>query len=71
MGFFPAVRKILGLASSARQIMLFSATLPIYAAAMSTGYAMQDTASTCAVLEAMAGIKRGKAKAKRAGRRSR
>ena len=33
---------------------LFSATLPIYAAAMSTGYAMQDTASTCAVLEAMA-----------------
>ena len=48
---------------------LFSATLPIYAAAMSTGYAMQDTASTCAVLEAMAGIKRGKAKAKR--RRSR
>jgi L-threonate 2-dehydrogenase len=36
---------------------LFSATLPIYAAAMSTGYAMQDTASTCAVLEAMAGIK--------------
>ena len=44
---------------------LFSATLPIYAAAMSTGYAMQDTASTCAVLEAMAGIKRGKARAKR------
>jgi L-threonate 2-dehydrogenase len=44
---------------------LFSATLPIYAAAMSTGYAMQDTASTCAVLESMAGIKRGKAKAKR------
>jgi len=44
---------------------LFSATLPIYAAAMSTGYAMQDTASTCAVLEGMAGIKRGKAKRKR------
>jgi L-threonate 2-dehydrogenase len=44
---------------------LFSATLPIYAAAMSTGYAMQDTASTCAVLESMAGIKRGKTKAKR------
>ena len=39
---------------------LFSATLPIYAAAMSTGYAEQDTAATCAVLEAMAGIKRGK-----------
>ena len=44
---------------------LFSATLPIYAAALSTGYAMQDTASTCAVLESMAGIKRGRAKAKR------
>ncbi|MDE1972631.1 MAG: NAD(P)-dependent oxidoreductase [Hyphomicrobiales bacterium] len=43
---------------------LFSATLPIYAAAMSTGYAMQDTASTCAVLEAMAGIKRAKMKKK-------
>ena len=41
---------------------LFSATLPIYAAAMATGYGMQDTAATCAVLEAMAGIKRGKAK---------
>jgi L-threonate 2-dehydrogenase len=44
---------------------LFSATLPIYAAAMSTGYAMQDTASTCAVLESMAGIKRGGTKARR------
>jgi 3-hydroxyisobutyrate dehydrogenase-like beta-hydroxyacid dehydrogenase len=39
---------------------LFSATLPIYAAAQSTGYAEQDTAATCAVLEAMAGLKRGK-----------
>ena len=39
---------------------LFSATLPIYAAAQSTGYGEQDTASTCAVLEAMAGLKRGK-----------
>jgi L-threonate 2-dehydrogenase len=46
-------------------IPLFSATLPIYAAALSTGYAMQDTASTCAVLESMAGIKRGKTKSKR------
>ena len=50
---------------------LFSATLPIYAAAMSTGYAMQDTASTCAVLEAMAGIKRSKAKSGRKRARSR
>jgi 3-hydroxyisobutyrate dehydrogenase-like beta-hydroxyacid dehydrogenase len=49
---------------------LFSATLPIYAAAMSTGYAMQDTASTCAVLEAMAGIKRGKGKARRGRKRA-
>lgn len=37
---------------------LFSATEPIYAAAMSTGHAGEDTASVCAVLEAMAGIKR-------------
>ncbi len=50
---------------------LFSATLPIYAAAMSTGYAMQDTASTCAVLEAMAGVKRGKGKARRGRKRTR
>jgi 3-hydroxyisobutyrate dehydrogenase-like beta-hydroxyacid dehydrogenase len=49
---------------------LFSATLPIYAAAMSTGYAMQDTASTCAVLEAMAGVKRGKGKARRGRKRA-
>ena len=46
---------------------LFSATMPIYAAALSTGYAMQDTAATCAVLEAMAGLKRSKLKARRAG----
>jgi L-threonate 2-dehydrogenase len=37
---------------------LFSATEPIYAAAMSTGHAGDDTASVCAVLEAMAGLKR-------------
>ena len=37
---------------------LFSATEPIYAAAMSTGHAGDDTASVCAVLEEMAGIKR-------------
>jgi putative dehydrogenase len=37
---------------------LFSATLPLYAAAMSTGHAMHDTAAVCAVLEAMAGVKR-------------
>jgi 3-hydroxyisobutyrate dehydrogenase-like beta-hydroxyacid dehydrogenase len=37
---------------------LFSATEPIYRAAMSTGHADEDTGSVCAVLEAMAGIKR-------------
>jgi L-threonate 2-dehydrogenase len=47
---------------------LFSATRPIYAAALSSGYGEQDTASTCAVLEAMAGLKRGKGK--RARRKS-
>jgi L-threonate 2-dehydrogenase len=44
---------------------LFSATLPIYAAALATGFGEQDTASTCAVLEAMAGVKRGKTSAKK------
>jgi len=37
---------------------LFSATEPIYRAALSTGHADEDTAAVCAVLEAMAGIKR-------------
>jgi putative dehydrogenase len=37
---------------------LFSATEPIYRAAMSTGYADQDTGAVCAVLEAMAGVRR-------------
>jgi len=37
---------------------LFSATLPIYAAAMSNGHAAHDTAAVCAVLEGMAGIDR-------------
>ncbi|HEY7385178.1 MAG TPA: NAD(P)-dependent oxidoreductase [Beijerinckiaceae bacterium] len=39
---------------------LFSATEPIYAAAMEGGHAAHDTAAVCAVLETMAGIKRGK-----------
>jgi L-threonate 2-dehydrogenase len=39
---------------------LFSATLPLYAAAMSTGHAAHDTAAVCAVLEQMAGVERGK-----------
>ncbi len=37
---------------------LFSATESIYASALSTGHAADDTASVCAVLEAMAGIRR-------------
>jgi L-threonate 2-dehydrogenase len=44
---------------------LFAATLPIYAAAMSTGYAEQDTAATCAVLEAMAGLEREEGRGRR------
>jgi 3-hydroxyisobutyrate dehydrogenase-like beta-hydroxyacid dehydrogenase len=39
---------------------LLSATLPLYAAAMATGHAGDDTASVCAVLEAMAGLTRGR-----------
>jgi len=35
---------------------LLSATLPIYASAMATGHAADDTAAVCAVLEAMAGM---------------
>jgi 3-hydroxyisobutyrate dehydrogenase-like beta-hydroxyacid dehydrogenase len=44
---------------------LFSATIPVYAAALSTGHAMHDTAAVCAVLENMAGYKRRKARRKR------
>lgn len=43
---------------------LFSATLPIYASTLSTGYAEQDTGAVCGVLEKMAGVKRKKGKAK-------
>ena len=39
---------------------MFSATLPVYASAMSTGYAEQDTGAVCGVLEKMAGVKRKK-----------
>jgi 3-hydroxyisobutyrate dehydrogenase-like beta-hydroxyacid dehydrogenase len=39
---------------------LFSATLPVYAAALKSGHADDDTASVCAVLEAKAGVKRRK-----------
>jgi 3-hydroxyisobutyrate dehydrogenase-like beta-hydroxyacid dehydrogenase len=39
---------------------LFSATIPVYAATLSTGHAQHDTAAVCAVLENMAGFKRGR-----------
>jgi len=50
---------------------LFSASIPVYSSAMALGYGQQDTASVCAVLQTMAGIKRGKTKRrgkKRSGR---
>ena len=37
---------------------LFDASATVYAAAMQRGYAEQDTAAVCAVLEGMAGLKR-------------
>ena len=39
---------------------LFDATVPIYDKAMRTGHAEEDTASVCAVLEKMAGVRRGR-----------
>jgi putative dehydrogenase len=44
---------------------LFSATIPVYAAALSTGHALHDTAAVCAVLENMAGFRRGRRRGKR------
>ncbi len=44
---------------------LFSATMPVYAGAMSMGHGMQDTAAVCAVLEAMAGVRRSKKRRKK------
>jgi L-threonate 2-dehydrogenase len=46
---------------------MFDATVPVYEKAMNSGHAEHDTAAVCAVLEAMAGVKRGKKpRAKRA-----
>ncbi len=47
---------------------MFDASVPVYVKAMKSGYAAQDTAAVCAVLEKMAGVKRAKAK-RRAGKR--
>jgi 3-hydroxyisobutyrate dehydrogenase-like beta-hydroxyacid dehydrogenase len=41
---------------------LFSASIPVYSAALSMGYAEQDTASVCGVLQTMAGVKRERTK---------
>jgi L-threonate 2-dehydrogenase len=41
---------------------LFSASKPVYSAALSMGYAEQDTASVCGVLQRMAGVKRERSK---------
>jgi putative dehydrogenase len=43
---------------------LFDAAAPLYAKAMRSGHADDDTAAVCAVLEAMAGVRRGKARAR-------
>jgi len=39
---------------------LFSAAIPVYSAASSMGYGRQDTASVCAVLRTMAGLRNGR-----------
>jgi 3-hydroxyisobutyrate dehydrogenase-like beta-hydroxyacid dehydrogenase len=44
---------------------LFSATQPIYDAALRSGYAMQDTASVYTVMEKMAGAKQSARRRKR------
>ena len=41
---------------------MFDASVPVYNKAMKSGHAAHDTAAVCAVLEQMAGVKRGKAK---------
>jgi L-threonate 2-dehydrogenase len=41
---------------------LFDATVPVYDKALRTGHAEHDTAAVCAVLESIAGVKRGRRK---------
>jgi L-threonate 2-dehydrogenase len=43
---------------------MFDTSAAIYQKALKTGHAAEDTAAVCAVLEAMAGVKRGKARKK-------
>jgi L-threonate 2-dehydrogenase len=40
------------------QTPLFSASAPLYEAAMAQGFGKADTAAVCAVLEALSGVKR-------------
>ena len=47
-------------------VPLFATSAPIYTAAMASGYAKDDTAVVCAVLENMAGVKRAPAKKRKA-----
>ena len=44
---------------------MFDATVPVYKRAMRTGHGEHDTAAVCAVLEAIAGVKRRKRQRKR------
>ncbi|MGA2892177.1 MAG: NAD(P)-dependent oxidoreductase [Xanthobacteraceae bacterium] len=44
---------------------MFDASNAIYEKALKSGHGAEDTAAVCAVLEAMAGVKRGKGRAKR------
>ncbi len=44
---------------------MFDASKAIYAKALKSGYGADDTAAVCAVLEKMAGVKRGKGRAKK------
>jgi len=44
---------------------MFDASIPIYVKALKSGLGAKDTAAVCAVLEKMAGVKRGKKKAAR------
>jgi putative dehydrogenase len=50
---------------------IFDATVPLYERAMRSGHGEHDTAAVCAVLEATAGVKRGKTKARAHGTRKR
>jgi 3-hydroxyisobutyrate dehydrogenase-like beta-hydroxyacid dehydrogenase len=49
---------------------LFSATAPVYRAALKSGHGEEDTAAVCAVLEAKARLKRGRRSARRKTQRS-